>query len=251
MDRQKLEHPRRIVRWAAAPARAQDGAFGRNDLGLHKEISERRMQFIRHGRRDDDLGIAGDFYGPPFEAPVRQVAAPQLDIVFRRHDDFGVRVDLIVGAAEFGPSLGEDDFVVVRPRQGRLVRRGPDGAAVLVLQVAERAPVVAGTVFAPAGHGQVSPTARARAAVGDHDVIASVGQELHLGNGAVGGIQHAHRRLWLSRRGAADDRQFHGLGVGRRGARDPLLQQEQGGLEGRIGFKARLHRASQQHACDR
>ncbi|MNQ85882.1 hypothetical protein D3C85_1010580 [compost metagenome] len=131
------------------------------------------------------------------------------------------------------------------------MRRGPDGAAVLVLQVAERAPVVAGTVFAPAGHGQVSPTARAGATVGDHDMVATVGQKLHLGNRRVGGVQHSHGRFGLTWRGGTDDRQLGGLGVGGRGARNALLQQEHGRLEGRVRFKAGLHRASQQYVRDR
>ncbi|KAG1318719.1 hypothetical protein G6F63_015088 [Rhizopus arrhizus] len=145
------------------------------------------MQFVGHGRGDDNLRIAGDLEGTAFAPAVGQAAAPQFDIVFGRHDDFRMRVDLIVGAPELCAAFRKDHFVVIGALQGRLIGGGPDVAAVCVAQIAERAPVVAGAVFAPARDGQVPPAAGARAAIGDHHVVAAVGQQLDFGNGRVGG----------------------------------------------------------------
>src|SRR5574343_621145 len=39
---------------------------------------------------------------------VGDARAAQLNVVFRRHHDFGVQVDVAVGAAELGAALGED-----------------------------------------------------------------------------------------------------------------------------------------------
>ncbi|MNV30688.1 hypothetical protein D3C71_1219670 [compost metagenome] len=200
-----MEHPGRVVVRAAAAPGAQNGALVGQDLGLHEEIAEGRMQFVSDGRRDDDFGIAGEFQRAPFAAPVGQAAAAQFDIVFRRHHDFRVGVDLVIAAAEFRPAFRENHLVAVGTLERRLECGGPALAGIHVAHVAERAPVVAGAVFAPAGDGQVLPAAGARAAVGDHDVIAPIGQQLHFGNGGVGRVQHAHGHFGLARRGAADD----------------------------------------------
>ena len=49
--RHEVEHPgRRLAARTRAP-RAEDGALVRDDLGLHEEVAERRVQRVGGGRR--------------------------------------------------------------------------------------------------------------------------------------------------------------------------------------------------------
>ncbi len=128
-------------------------------------------------------------------AAVGDAHAPELDVVLGRDDDLGVRVDAEVAAAELGAALGEDRLVAVGLPERRLVRRRPELAAGGVAQVDEAAPGVAGGVLAPARHRQVLPAAVAAAGLRDHDVVAAVRQQLHLGRRRVGRGDDADRHL--------------------------------------------------------
>ena len=77
----------------------------------------------------------------------------------------------------------------------------PEHRAAEVADVTERAPVVAGRVFAPAGHGEVFPAAVAAARIRHHHVVMAIRQQLH---------------LWYWCAGAADDADRHLLIVGSR-----------------------------------
>ena len=61
------------------------------------------------------------------------------------------------------------------------MRDGPEAFTASFADVAERAPVVARAVLAPARDRDVAPPAVATACVRDGDVIAAVGQQVHLG----------------------------------------------------------------------
>src|ERR1019366_10756427 len=126
-------------------------------------LAERRVLNVGRVRRQDDLGVARELDAAQNAAQVGQAQAAQLDVVFRRDDDFGVGVDALVTAAELGAALGEDGFVGVGLPLGGLVRARPEGAGFDIAQVAEAAPGVAGGVFAPARHGQIFPAAVAAA----------------------------------------------------------------------------------------
>ena len=63
-------------------------------------------------------------------------------------------------------------------------------------------------------------------------------------------VQHPNRHR-RARRAGLDAGQFRGLGVERRDPGNPLLQQQQGCLEQRIGLEAPLHRAIQQQIGQR
>ena len=130
------------------------------------------------------------------------------------------------------------------------MRRGPEGAGRDVPEVAERPPVVRGRVLAPAGDGEVLPSAVPAARVGDHDVIPAVRQELHLRRGRVGPAERAHRDLGARRR-RAGVRRGRGRRVERARARDPLLEQQRGRLERRVGREALLHPAVEEHLRQR
>ena len=208
------------------------------------------MQRIGGRGRQRDLRIARHVDRPPGARAVGDAHAPQLDVVFRRDDDLHVRLEVAVAAAELRARFREDRLVLFRRLARRLVRRRPEDAARRVADVAERAPGVARGVFAPARDGDVLPAAVAAARVGDHHVIAAIRQELHFRDRRVGGRQHAHRRFG-ARDEAAGQRQFRELRMERRGLRNALLQQQQRGLELRIGLEALLHRTREQHVGER
>ena len=135
----------------------------------------------RVGRRgsERDLGIARDIDRAPRARSIGEAQPPELDVVFRRDDDLGVRFDVVVEPAKLRPSFGEYRLVVRRPLERRLVCGRPEVAARHVADVAERAPVVAGAVFAPAGYGKVFPFTVAAAGIGNHNMIPPVRQQLH------------------------------------------------------------------------
>ena len=56
-----MEHPGRRLVAGARPAGAEEGLARGDDLGLHEEIAERRMQGVGGGRRQHHLGVARQF----------------------------------------------------------------------------------------------------------------------------------------------------------------------------------------------
>ena len=182
---------------------------------------------------------------------IRQRDAADFDVVFGRHGDFRVRVDVFVAAAIFGAALHEDRLVVLRRPPRRLIGRRPERARGGVAQIAERAPPVARRVLAPAGDRQVFPPAVPAARVGGHDVIAAVGQQVHLGNRRVRRREHAH--------GGGGDRRRPARGADFRRVRlqrgsdlgNALVQQQLRRLEGRVGQEPALHGPVQQQVRER
>src|SRR5206468_656837 len=81
--------------------------------------------------------------------------------------------------------LREDRLVAFPRLERRLPGGGPEDAAVQIAQIAERAEAIAGGVFAPARHGQITPSAVTAAGAGDHDVVSAVGKQMHLGRRPV------------------------------------------------------------------
>ena len=169
-----MKHPGCRLAAGAWSAGAEDGRLRMQDLGLHKEVAEGRMQGVRGGRGEHDLGVTGDLDHPAGARAVGETHPVQLDVVLRRDDDLGVGLDLVVAAAELGAPLREDRLVAVRLRQRGLIGIRPDLAARRIAQIAELTPGVAGRVFAPAGHGQILPAAVAATGVGHHHVVATV-----------------------------------------------------------------------------
>ena len=191
----EVQHPRRRLVPRTRPPRAQDRLSLRDDLRLHEEIGERRMQRIGGRRCEDDLRVARDLDHPARARAVGDPNPAQLDVVLRRDDDLGVGFEVVIAAPKLRARLREYGLVVRRAPQRRLVRSRPEVAARHVAEIAERSPVVAGAVFAPPGHREVLPAGAAATRVRDHDVQPAVRQELHLGRRRVGTVEHAHWRL--------------------------------------------------------
>ncbi|MNB96790.1 hypothetical protein D3C75_440030 [compost metagenome] len=86
--------------------------------------------------------------------------------------------------------------------------------------------------------------------MGQHAVVASVGQQLHLRARATRVAQHAQRRLVFGH-GRVLAQRFDLMWMEYADARDAFLQQQQGGLELHIGKKAALHRLVAQQVIQR
>ncbi len=242
----QMEHPRHLLLEGARPTGAKNGASPRDDLGLDEQVAECRMQRVRGRRREDHLGIARHVQRPRGPRPIGDVDPAELDVVFRRNHDLGMRLEIEILASKLRPALREDRFVAIRLLPRRLVCRRPELAACLVAQIAEGAPIVGRGVFAPPGHGQVFPATAAASGIRDHDVVAAVRQQVHLRDRGVRTGQHAHRQL---RTGPcnAHGGDIGGMRMKQRGSRDALLKQKQCGLKERVRLEARLHRSPQQH----
>ncbi len=252
--RHQVQHPRHFFAVRTRAARAQDRVLRRQYLGLHKQVAESRVRGIGGSRRQHDFGIAGDVDGAPRAGAVGDVGAAQFDIVFRRHHDFGVQLDIVVAAAEFGTPFRENHLVVIRLGQGWLVCGGPErtvGRIVFpVAHVAERTPIVARAILAPARQRQFLPAAVAAAGIADHQVIAAIGQQLDFRCARIGAIQdtHGHLLFCCTR---ANIGKLGGVGIERGGFGYLFLQQQHRGLEqGRRG-EALLHGLPQQVASER
>ncbi len=153
VHRHHLEHPRRrVLRRARAP-RAQHGGRPLEDLGLHEQLAEGRMQHEGHGARQHHLGVAGDLDAALRAAAVGEAHAPQLDVVLGRDRDLQQALDPVRHAVVRGLVGGEARDVAAHLLARGVERGRPDRAAAHVAQVDERAPVVLRDVFPPARDG--------------------------------------------------------------------------------------------------
>ena len=107
----------------AGPARAEDRVPVSDDLGLNKEIAERRMQRIRGGRCEHDFRITRDLDRPADLRAVGDAGSTQFYVIFRLHDDLGMRLDLVIATTKLRPSLRKNDFVILRSLYSRLIGR--------------------------------------------------------------------------------------------------------------------------------
>ena len=249
-DDREMRRPHRRLVGRARAARGDHGAELGQVFGLHEHLGEGRMGIIGRGRRQHHLGVGGEFDLARLAAGVGDCDAADLAVGFGRHHHLHRGRQAAVVPREGGVILGEDHFMAVGRHAQGLCRGGPDPAAVRVSQVDVGAPVVAGRVFAPAGHGQVAPAAVARARRGQHDGVAPVGQQVR---GGCGHGRHAyapHRVQVAMRLGRAG---WHFLGARvRHGdeARHALLQQQFAGLDHRLTMEAFSHARALQRVGD-
>ena len=214
LSRHQVEHPWRLLAVCARAARAEDGLRLAENLGLHKKIAERRVREIGVQRSDDDFRVTGQLDGAGPACTIRQRHAAHFDVILRRHGDFRVCINVVVAAAKFGAALHKDRLVFIRRMPRRLIGRRPGRAARNVTQIAEGAPPVARGILAPTRDRQVFPPAIPAAGIGDHHVIAAIGQQMHLGICSVRRLKYAQcggwdlvrpacgvhfRRVWLQR----------------------------------------------------
>ncbi|EGF32456.1 hypothetical protein IMCC9480_2461 [Oxalobacteraceae bacterium IMCC9480] len=224
MDHDLMQHPRQLFAKRTRAARAQDRAAVGQQFGLHEQVAERRMGGVGRGRCQHHFGVAGDFDGAAMARAVGDFAAADFDVVFGRDHDFGMHVDVMVGAAELGPAFRKNHFVMLRFDQRRLVGAGPEIAVVDIAHVAKATPVVARAVGPPARHGQVFPAAGTATGMTDHDVVAAIREQLDFGDAAVGAMEYPHRHGLLAGAGT-DVGQLGGVGIAGRGFRDAFVQQ--------------------------
>src|SRR5438094_838298 len=104
------------------------------------------------------------------------------DIIFGRYDDLRMGLDIVVPAAEFCASLGEDGLVTLCLPQGRLEACRPVDGILQIPDVAEAAPVVAGAVFTPTGNRHILPPAVTAAGIRYHHMVAPIGEQLYFGH---------------------------------------------------------------------
>src|SRR5229473_4302815 len=116
-----MEHPWHLFLEGARTARAEDRLALMDDLGLNEEIAERRMQRVRGGRREHDFRITRDFDRPACPGAVGDADPAQFDVVFRRNDDIGMRIEIVVAAAKLRTSLRKNYFVILRLLQSRVI----------------------------------------------------------------------------------------------------------------------------------
>ncbi len=195
MHGHQVKHPRHLLFARAWASSTENCTPPLDDLGLHEQIAERRVQRVRVRRRKNHFRVARDVDRTSNSRPVCDVDPAHLDIVDRGYHDLCVRLEVEIPAPKLGAPFGKDRFVVFGRLERRLIRGRPELPARLVAQITERAPVVGGAVFAPTRHGEILPATASTTCVGDHHVIAAVRQQLHLRNRRVWIGEHAHGQL--------------------------------------------------------
>ena len=127
---------RRFVGRARPAAEQQAGAL-RIELGLDEQLAERRMREVVLRTRQHDLRVAGDLDLARLRAAVGDRQPPHLHVVFRRHGDLELRLDVGVAAAERDLVEIERRLEAVGLLADRLVGGGPDAARPGIAQVDE------------------------------------------------------------------------------------------------------------------
>jgi len=123
MHGHQVKHTWRLLFDGAGPASAKNRTLSPDDLGLNKEIAERRMQCVRGGRRQDYFRITRyvDLSAPA--SAVGDSDSTQLDIILGRNNDLCVGVKVVVPAAKLGSPFRENRLKVFRSFKGRLICR--------------------------------------------------------------------------------------------------------------------------------
>ena len=206
---------------------------------------------VRRRRRQHDLGVRRQLDLPRPRPEVRERDAPDLGVVLRRHDHLERGADGPVPPDDLRPVLGKRDRVAVRRAAPRLVAGRPGLAAVDVAKEHVGPPRVARDVLPPARDGEIAPAAVARARRRQHHRVASVREQLGPRHRAVRrGEAPLDRRHELAH--VADGLHLVRARPGdRHVTRRPLLQEQLGGLDHRLGVEARAHRAVVQGVRDR
>jgi hypothetical protein len=83
VDGHQVKHPGRLLVEGARPSCAEDRLALGEDLGLDKQIAERRMQGVGGGGCEDDFRVTGDLDRPAGPRAVRDADPPQFDVIFR------------------------------------------------------------------------------------------------------------------------------------------------------------------------
>jgi len=147
------------ARPGSGTAGAEDRPPVGDDLCLNKKIAERRMQRVCSRRCEDDLRVARDLDLSACSAAVGDGDPAQLDIILGEtliSVCISTSLSVLRNSARPSEKIASYFF---RRFERRLIGGRPELSARHVADVTERAPIVAGTVFAPAGDGDSVPSA--------------------------------------------------------------------------------------------
>ena len=249
--RHHVHHPWRLFFGRPRSSRAVDGMTAADEFRLNEQIAEGRMRFVLRLRGEYDLRVARHFNRPRSVGTVAQGDATQLDVVFWRDTDLRIRFDLVIGPTKLDTCLGENRFVRLRNRRRRLPRVRPDPAVVEVAEIAETTECVAGGIFAPACHRQITPATGTATRACHRDVVVAIGKNMRLDGSTIWVGAHPHT-TGLFRRGRSLGSRLAGMGEDRRDQlRHRLLQQRISRSHHRISQEAPLHRLVEQHIRER
>ena len=92
----QMKHPWRVLVEGAGPASAEKRPLLADDLGLNKEITERRMQLVRGRRCENDLRVARYLDRSACPRAVGDGDSAQLDVILRRNGDLRMHVKVVV-----------------------------------------------------------------------------------------------------------------------------------------------------------
>ena len=242
-DGHGVEHPGRRLLGRPGAAGEEDGGLVGNRLRSEEKLVEGRMGSIRLAVEQHDLGEAGDLDGPRAPGQVRDGNRAQLHVVFRADGHGRAGQDLMDFRPKLGAALLENSLVPVECRGDGLVGGGPDVAGVHLVQIEEDPVAVPRGILAPAGERQALPPAEAAAAVGDHHVVAAVGEQVHFGGRRVGGLERPRGRLpFFILADFGGLRRGDGRAEARARQRDALLEQQLRRFQLGIRQEAPLHR---------
>jgi hypothetical protein len=247
---QQMKHARQLIAGGTRTPRAKDGVLLPENFGLDEEIAEGGMRKIG-ARIQHHFGIARDLNGARFVRMIRERHATHLNVVFRRHADLGVGINLVQARAKLGAVLAENRFVSRGRLQRGLISRGPELSALQIAEIKERSPAIARRVFTPAGQRDVVPIAVAPTRTRDHDVITAVRQQVHFGRSGMRIFEDAEGHFIRHARFARSAGfQFVRVKDGNCFGH-ALVQQQFRGLEDWIRVKAPLHRAVKEQGRQR
>ncbi|MNS10489.1 hypothetical protein D3C72_420070 [compost metagenome] len=153
---------------------AQNGVLSGHQFSLDKQFAERRMCQIAVRRCQHHFGVGCQLDGARLATTVQQRYAAQFDIIFRRHNHLSFHIQGAERAPEFRARIGKDHFVAAVRIAHRLPGIAPDFTRLQIADIAERTPVIAGGIAAPAGEGQIVPAAVTAASVGHHQMVMTV-----------------------------------------------------------------------------
>ena len=114
MHGHQVKHPGRLLALGAGPASAEDCPLPADDLGLHKEIAERRMQCVGGGRRQNHFRVTRNVYRSARPRAVGDADTAQFDVILGRNSDLGMGVIVVVAAAKLGSPFREDRLKMLR-----------------------------------------------------------------------------------------------------------------------------------------
>ena len=192
---------------------------------------------VRIVRRQRQFNVTGQLEPAGAGGPIDQRHPPNLHVIFRRDDDLGFALDVVVDAPEHGAVQREVDANCLNLAAGWMIGVAPQPARIDVVDVTEGSPRIPGRVRSPARDLEVAPAAVAAAGVRQHQAIAAVAQQLGLGRGGMGRIELADRGRDFADGRHRRDSLARGDVVQRRKVRDAFLKQGLDRAHARVGVE--------------